>query len=118
MGFSFENLDVYKESLDFANEIYQITKKYPRGEIFGITNQIRRSAMSIAQNIVEGSGRTKKEFRHFLDMARTSGYECIPLLEISRKQNYIKLEEFDSLYEKCDKLVKRINALKNSIREQ
>jgi four helix bundle protein len=51
-------------------------------------------------------------------MARTSGYECIPLLEISKKQNYINPEEFNALYERCDVLVKRINALKNSIREQ
>lgn len=118
MGFSFEKLEVYKEALDFANEIYEVTKRYPKEEIFGITNQIRRAAMSIALNIAEGSGRTKKEFRHFLDMARTSGYECIPLLEISKKQNYIKPEEFNVLYERCDVLVKRINALKNSIREQ
>jgi len=117
MGFNFEKLDVYKEALDFANEIYEVTKQYPREEIFGITNQIRRAAMSIALNIAEGSGRTKKEFRHFLDMARTSGYECIPLLEISKKQNYIKSETFCDLYEKCDTLVKRLNALKNSIRE-
>jgi four helix bundle protein len=118
MGFSFEKLDVYREALDFANEIYQVTKRYPKDEIFGITNQIRRSAMSIAQNIAEGSGRTKKEFRHFLDIARTSGYECIPLLEISLNQNYINKEEFNALYEKSDKLVRRINALKNSVREQ
>ncbi|MFZ3122146.1 MAG: four helix bundle protein [Thermodesulfovibrionales bacterium] len=62
MGFNFEKLDVYKEALYFANEIYQITKRYPKDEIFGITNQIRRSSTSIAQNIAEGSGRTKKEF--------------------------------------------------------
>lgn len=117
MGFNFEKLDVYKEAVDFANHIYEVTKRYPRDEIFGITNQIRRAAMSIALNIAEGSGRTKKEFRHFLDMARTSGYECIPLLEISKKQTYIKPEEFNALYERCNALVKRINALKNSVRE-
>lgn len=117
MGFDFEKLKVYKEALDLANEIYQITKQYPKEEVFGVTNQIRRAVMSIAQNIAEGSGRSKKEFRHFLNMARTSGYECIPLLEISRRQNYIDDGEFNSLYEKCDKLVRRINALKNSICE-
>jgi four helix bundle protein len=117
MGFRFEELDVYKESLEFANEIYDMTKRYPKTEIFGTINQIRRAAMSVSQNIAEGSGRTKKEFRHFLDMARTSLYECIPLLEISKMQGYINTGEFSKLYERCNILAKRLNALKNSIRE-
>jgi four helix bundle protein len=65
MGFSFEELDIYKESLEFANEIYNITKRYPKTEIFGIINQIRRAAMSVSQNIAEGSGRTKKGIQTF-----------------------------------------------------
>jgi four helix bundle protein len=117
MGFRFEELDVHKEPLDFANEIYNITKRYPNTEIFGTINQIRRAAMSVSQDIAEGSGRTKKEFRYFLNMARTSLYECIPLLEISKMQGYINTAEFSELYERCNILAKRPSALKNSIRE-
>lgn len=117
MSFSFEKLDIYKKAVEFANDIYEITKDYPKSEIFGITNQLRRASLSMSLNIAEGSGRSKKEFRHFLDMARTSGYECIPILEISKRQGYISDELFNSLYKKCNELVRSINALKNSIRE-
>jgi four helix bundle protein len=117
MGFSFEKLDVYKDAIRFANDIYTITKGYPKEEVFGITNQLRRAAMSVSQNIAEGSGRTKKDFARFLDMARTSLYECVPLLDVSRIQSYITSGEHDKLYEKCNELAKRLNALKGSIRE-
>ena len=117
MGFGFEKLDVYKDAIEFANEIYNVTKRFPRDEMFGITNQVRRAATSVSQNVAEGSGRTKKDFAHFLDMARTSPYECIPLLKISTIQSYINAEEYSRLYEKCNALAKRLNALKGSIRE-
>jgi four helix bundle protein len=116
MGFGFESLDVYRAG-DYANKVYEVTKRYPKTEMFGITNQLRRASMSVSQNIAEGSGRTKKDFRHFLDMARTSLYECIPLFEISKMQNYITSSEFDELYERSNQLAKRLNALKNSICE-
>jgi four helix bundle protein len=118
MGFSFEKLNVYKDAIGFANEIYSITKRYPKEEVFGITNQLRRAAMSVSQNIAEGSGRTKKDFTHFLDMARTSLYECVPLLGVSMMQGYITVGVHDRLYEECNELAKRLNALKGSIREQ
>lgn len=67
--FKFEDLRVYKDSLDFVNDIYDLSSKRPRSEIFGLTNQVRRAAVSIALNIAEGTSRTKKDFRHFLDLA-------------------------------------------------
>jgi hypothetical protein len=66
MGFSFEKLEVYKEALAFANEIYEVTKRYPKEEIFGITNQIRRAAMSIALNIAKAVGEQRKSSNIFL----------------------------------------------------
>ena len=81
--FNFEKLDVYKEAIGFSKKVYKITMKFPKEEIFGVTNQLRRSAISISLNIAEGSSRSKREFRHFLSISIGSVYECIPLIGIS-----------------------------------
>lgn len=116
MQFNFEKLDVYQEALVLANQVYKITKSFPRDEIFGMTNQIRRATVSIPSNIAEGSSRGKKEFVHFLNMAVGSAYECVPLLEISKKQNYVPNELFSELIDNLHRISAKINALKNSLR--
>lgn len=70
MSIGFENLRVYQEALDFSDRVYKATKKFPKAETFLLTNQLRRAAISIVLNIAEGSGRTKKEFKHFLNMGQ------------------------------------------------
>ncbi|MEE8325763.1 MAG: four helix bundle protein, partial [candidate division NC10 bacterium] len=60
MGFDFEKLDVYQESLSFADSVYELTAEFPRDEVYGVTAQLRRAAVSVAVNIAEGSGRSKK----------------------------------------------------------
>ncbi|MBW1793730.1 MAG: four helix bundle protein [Deltaproteobacteria bacterium] len=117
MKFNFEKLDVYQDAIEFANNIYKITKPYPKNEIFGITNQTRRASISIPTNIAEGSSRGKKEFIHFLNIALGSAYECVPLLEISRRQGYLRDEMFNKLIDELHKISAKINALKNSLRK-
>lgn len=113
--FDFEKLEVYRKAITFVNEIYNLTKKFPKEETFGIVNQLRRAAVSISLNIAEGSGRTKKEFRHFLIMSKTSVQECVALFEISYLQKYITQEDKEKSYNKCIELVKMISGLIKSI---
>lgn len=113
--FSFERLHVYQDSLNLASSIYVLTEAWPRTEIFGLTGQIRRATVSISLNIAEGSGRTKKDFRHFLDMARASCQECIPLLEIAKRRKFISESEFNKFYENFSIIAKQVSALKRSI---
>lgn len=113
--FSFEKLNVYQASLSLVNDIYILTQDWPKSEIFGLTGQIRRAAVSISLNIAEGSGRTKKDFRHFLDMARSSCQECIPLLEIAKRRKLVAENEFNKFYENFSVIARQISALKRSI---
>ena len=68
-----KKLEVWKQSMDLVTEIYKTTKEFPTQEIYGITNQVRRAAVSVPSNIAEGAARqTKKEFRNFLHVAQGS----------------------------------------------
>jgi four helix bundle protein len=70
---SFRDLLVWQKSMDLAVNIYKLTQAFPREETYGLTSQLRRSAVSISSNIAEGQGRlTTGEFRHFLGVARGS----------------------------------------------
>ena len=113
--FKFEDLRVYQESLLFIDSIYVVTRKWPKEELFGLISQLRRAAVSISLNIAEGTSRTKKDFRHFLDMARGSCYECASIILIARKRGYLDENEFNELYNLCQKLAKMISALKSSL---
>jgi len=113
--FNFEKLDVYKKSNDFVSEIYLLIKNYPKEEMFGLTSQLRRAAVSISLNIAEGSARTKKDFSRFVDMARGSILECVTILQISLKQNYINETKFNDFKNKLIEISKMLSGLKRSL---
>ena len=117
MKFNFEKLGVYEDAVDYANRVYVISKGFPKDEIFGITNQIRRASVSIPANIAEGSSRGKKEFIHFLNIALGSAYECVPLLQISKNQKYIDNEKLNEFIQSLHKISAKISALKNSLKK-
>jgi len=102
--------------MEFANHVYEIAKSFPKNEMFGITNQLRRASFSISSNIAEGSSRGKKEFVHFLNIALGSTYECVPLLEISKNQKFIDQKSYNNSVEELHKISAKISALKNSLR--
>ncbi len=114
--FNFEKLEVYQKSIDFVCDIYKLTEKFPKEEVYGITNQLKRAAVSVSSNVAEGSGRTRKDFRNFLRMARTSIYECVSLLQVSKRLGYIERQEHKRLYERSIGLAQMISALIKSIK--
>jgi four helix bundle protein len=115
MAFGFEKLAVYQKAIDFVNQIYSATKSYPKDEVFGLVSQLRRAAVSISLNIAEGSARSKKDFSRFLDMARGSLFECVTILKISVKQNYISDKQCELLENELVELSKMLSGLKRSI---
>ena len=119
MGFNFEKLDVYGKSVDLAHEVYELTRTFPKEELYGLTSQLRRAVLSIPANIAEGSGRySKKDFSQFLRISRSSLYECIPLLEISLRQSYIGKKEFEVLYSRLTVLAQMTSGLLRSMNDQ
>lgn len=118
MYFRFEQLESWQLAKKFANEIYKITKKFPKEEIFGLISQLRRAAVSICLNIAEGSDRKSDvEFKRFLRIGLTSLEEVITGLYISLDQNYINKEIFEYLYKQANELASKINALINKLQE-
>lgn len=113
--FRFEELNVYKDGLLFVDSVYNLTQAFPKDEIFGLTNQLRRASVSIVLNIAEGTSRTKKDFRHFLSLSRGLCYECIAILSIAHNRKYINQKDFDLHYDWCNKLARMISALKSSL---
>jgi four helix bundle protein len=81
-----KKLEAWKQSMDLVTEIYKTTKEFPTQEIYGITNQVRRAAVSAPSNIAEGAARqTKKEFRNFLHVAQGSLSELDTRIEIASR---------------------------------
>lgn len=118
ISFKFEELVVYQKAIVFVYKIYSLTKRYPHDEMFGLTSQLRRAAVSISLNIAEVSARTKKEFNRFLDMARGSVFECVAILQISPKQKYINKSAFEELKESLVEISKKLSGLKHSLTQQ
>ena len=88
---SYKDLELWKVAMDFVIDIYHITEVFPSSEKFGLTNQIRRSAVSIPSNIAEGAGRRNtREFIHFLYISNGSLSELETQLEIAFRLKYIK----------------------------
>ena len=77
LQFSFENLQVYQKSLEFVDLVYEVTKEFPKSELYNLTSQFKRAAVSIALNIAEGAGDTNAQFSRFLQIALDSVKECV-----------------------------------------
>lgn len=113
----FENLRVWQKALDMTVEIHNITKSFPKDEIFVLTSQIKRAMDSVALNIAEGStGQSNAEFRRFLTYSIRSGIEVVGCLHIAKARNILQQEQFDRIYPEINELIKSIQALKNSLK--
>ena len=105
-----KELDVCKSSVDLVVKIYEITRDFPKEEMYGLTSQIRRSAVSIPSNISEGAARnTEKEFVQFLHIALGSASELETQLIIANKLNYAA--EIDPLFSDLTAVMKMLNEL-------
>jgi len=107
----YRDLDVWKFSRKLVNSVYELTKSFPREELYGLTNQIRKCAISIPSNIAEGCGRrTSKDTIQFLYISRGSLYELETQLFLALDQNFINEIQINDIMlriESCKKLLNR-----------
>src|SRR5258707_7778544 len=104
MGHSYRDLIVWQKAIAMVTDIYRATQNFPRQETYGLTSQIRRSAVSVASNIAEGQGRlSRREIRQFLGVARGSLVEMENQVVIAEKLGYLsKGEVLPFAYVSCD----------------
>lgn len=112
MTFLFEKLDVYRLALEFVEDIYKFTKGPKSRDFYKIADQLQRAALSVPLNIAEGNGRRHdKERRQFFATARGSLLECVPILHLCNKINYLDDQRFADLYHKADRIGMMLNKL-------
>ena len=116
MAFKFEKLQIWQLALDMSYDIHDLTRTFPKEELFVLTSQIKRAADSISLNISEGStGQSNPEQIKFIGYSQRSAMEVVGCLYITKRRNLISEEKFSLLYNSLDKLVAMIQKFKNSI---
>lgn len=113
--FSFEKLIAWQKARELASEIYKITRLFPKDEVFGLTSQMRRCAVSIASNLAEGSGRNSmKDKARFTEIAFGSALELLNQLILSFDFEYFEEQKYIEIREKITEVTVLINGLYKS----
>lgn len=114
---SYRQLVAWQKAMELVKDVYEITKNFPKEEIYGLTSQIRRAAVSIPSNIAEGQGRdSTKEFLHHLSIAYGSLMETETQILIAENLNYLNAEKSNLILEKSAETGRLINGLIRSLK--
>jgi four helix bundle protein len=114
--FRFEKLEVWQRAIEHADLVYQLTRTFPSDERFGLTNQMRRAAVSVSSNIAEGTGRVSDvDFARFLEIAYGSLMEVISQLTIAKRQKFVNEEKYVEVYRASEELAKMLSGLRTTL---
>ena len=113
---NYKKLNVWVSSISLVKNIYKLTRKFPKDEMFVLTQQLRRAAISIPSNIAEGAGRNSNaRFKNFLQISIGSCYEAETQLIISKELEYISEEELDTISKELDSIMKMNHNLQKTL---
>jgi four helix bundle protein len=119
VGYRYKDLIVWQRSKALASEIYRITENFPKSELYGLTSQVRRAAVSVPSNIAEGQGRlTRGEFQQFLGHARGSLLELETQLSIAVDLRFLDAREFAAVEPRIAEINRLLNGLLESLRSR
>ena len=111
---NFKELRVWQMAMDIVDDIYLITTKFPKEEQFGLTYQVRKSAVSVPSNIAEGCGRgTEPQLVHFLDIAQGSAFELETQVYISIRQKFCKTAEMEPIIKRISEVQRMIDGFRD-----
>jgi len=117
--YNFERLTVWQKAMDFCELVYKESKTFPKEEIFGLTSQLRRAVASIPLNISEGTAcNSKREFKHFLNIALCSQYEVATIVRICQRLNFLNKDSFNKLSNALDEIGRLLHGLMNSLKSE
>lgn len=106
---SFRDLRVWQVGMDLVEQVYEFTQSFPKAELYGLTHQIRRAAVSVPSNIAEGHAREHlKEYLHHISIAQGSLAEAETQAEIAKRLGYLSVEELQSILERAQVLGKQL----------
>ena len=109
---TYRDLLVWQKSMALVTEVYKLSKLFPNEEVYGLTSQMRRCAVSIPSNIAEGYGRNStSDYVRFLRVASASLYELQTQAEIALNLRYLKKSDFDNLYESSREIERMLSSL-------
>ena len=113
---NYKKLNVWISSISLVKNIYNLTRKFPKEEMFVLTQQLRRAAISIPSNIAEGAGRNSNaQFKNFLQISIGSCFEVETQLIISKELEYISEEELESISKELDSIMKMNHNLQKTL---
>jgi four helix bundle protein len=114
--FNFEKLETWQKAVAFADLVYEVTRNFPGDERFGLTNQMRRAAVSVSSNIAEGAARnSKNDYARFLEIAAGSLFEVVSQSFVGKRQGFISEADFGKLYAAAEEQGKMLSGLRRSI---
>jgi four helix bundle protein len=118
-AFTYRDLIVWKQGIDLVEECYKLTNKFPRSELFGLTSQVRRAAVSIPANVAEGHCRREtKPFRHHVSIAIGSHGELETYLEIAVRLEYVTEKERAKVQQLSDSVGRLLSGLHRSLKQK
>lgn len=114
--FNFEKLETWQKAIGFADLVYEFTRRFPAEERFGLTNQMRRAAVSISANIAEGTARnSKNDYARFLEIATGSLFEVVSQSFVGKRQGFLSEIDFRKLYTAAAQQGKMLSGLRRSV---
>ena len=117
--FNFEKLEVWQKAIDFADLVYGVSRAFPNDERFGLTNQMRRAAVSISSNLAEGTSRNSKvDFARFVEIATGSLFEVVSQSMISKRQHFLSEADHQRLYTAAEEQSRMLSGLRKSLLAQ
>ena len=119
MGRSYRDLVAWQKAMKFVTALYDATRQFPSEERYGITNQLRRAAVSVPSNIAEGQAHfSQREFRHFLRHSRGSLAELETQILIAQRRHYLTESQAAELHKRAHEVGRILSGLLNSLKER